>query len=82
MGSVRRSDMYKLVIVEDERDVRNRLVGMIERSGLNFEIVAEDETGIDAYDGIISDNPDLILTDIKIPYINGIDLSKLLSFEL
>jgi len=68
--------MYKLVIVEDERDVRQRLVKLIEKSGCNFEIVAEYENGIDAYDGIISDNPDLILTDIKIPYINGIELSK------
>ena len=68
--------MYKIVIVEDERDVRNRLASMIEKSGCNFEIIAEYETGIDAYDGIISDNPDLILTDIKIPYINGIELSK------
>lgn len=68
--------MYRLVIVEDERDIRSRLVNMITKSGSNFEVVAEYETGIDAYDGIISDNPDLILTDIKIPYINGIELSK------
>ena len=68
--------MYKLVIVEDERDVRGRLTNLISKSGSNFEIVAEYETGIDAYDGIISDNPDLILTDIKIPYISGIELSK------
>ena len=68
--------MYKLVIVEDEWDIRKRLVGMIDKAGCNFEIVAEYETGIDAYDGITSDNPDLILTDIRIPYINGIDLAK------
>ena len=70
--------MYKMVIVEDERDVRNRLVGLIEKSGSNFEIISEYETGIDAYEGILSDNPDLILTDIKIPYINGIELSKMI----
>jgi len=69
--------MYKLVVVEDERDVRSRLVSLIEKSGCNFEVVSEYETGIDAYDGIISDNPDLILTDIRIPYINGIELSKM-----
>jgi len=68
--------VYRLVIVEDESDVRQRLVKLIEKSDCNFEIVAEYENGIDAYDGIISDNPDLILTDIKIPYINGIELSK------
>ena len=70
--------MYKMVVVEDERDVRNRLVGLIEKSGCGFEIVSEYETGIDAYEGILSDNPDLILTDIKIPYINGIELSKMI----
>ena len=68
--------MYKLVVVEDERDVRRRLVGLIERSGIDFEIISEYENGIDAYDGIIVDAPDLVLTDIKIPYINGIELSR------
>jgi len=69
--------MYKLTIVEDECDVRNRLVSMIRKSGSRFEIISEYETGIDAYDGIISDSPDLILTDIRIPYINGIELVKM-----
>lgn len=74
--------MYKLAIVEDERDVRSRLVSLIRRAGSNFEIISEYETGIDAYDGIISDNPDLLITDIKIPYINGIELVKRLREEL
>ena len=69
--------MYKLVIVEDERDVRNRLAALVEKSGCSFKTVAEYENGIDAYDGIISENPDLILTDIRIPYINGIELSRM-----
>ncbi len=68
--------MYKLVIVEDEQDIRKRIAGMIEKSGCNFETIAEYENGIDAYDGIISESPDLILTDIRIPYIDGIELVK------
>lgn len=68
--------MYKLVIVEDERDVRRRVAGLIEKAKSRFQIISEYENGIDAYDGIISDNPDLILTDIKIPYIDGIELVK------
>lgn len=68
--------MYKLVIVEDESDVRNRIVNLIGKAGAAFEIIAQYETGIDAYEGIINDAPDLILTDIKIPYINGIELAK------
>lgn len=68
--------MYKLVIVEDERDARKRLISMIEKAGSKFELIAEYENGIDAYDGILSDSPDLVITDIRIPYINGIELAK------
>ena len=68
--------MYKLVIVEDEQDIRRRIAGMIQKSGSSFELAAEYENGIDAYDGILSENPDVILTDIRIPYINGIELAK------
>lgn len=68
--------MYKLVIVEDENDVRSRIVGMIEKSHSKFQMTSEYTTGIDAYDGILADNPDLILTDIKVPFINGIELVK------
>jgi two-component system response regulator YesN len=68
--------LYRLVIVEDERDVRKRLVGMIERAGGAFELVAEYENGVDAYESVLTDNPDLIITDIRVPYINGIELSK------
>jgi len=68
--------MYRLVVVEDENDVRSRIMDMVEKSEKKFSAVAEYSTGIDAYEGILSDNPDLILTDIKIPYISGIELVK------
>lgn len=68
--------MYKLVIVEDERDVRQRIHRLILKASCDFEIVGEYENGIDAYDGITATNPDLILTDIKIPYSNGLELAE------
>ena len=40
--------MYKLVIVEDEKDVRSRLTGLVGKSGCSFEIAGEYDTGIDA----------------------------------
>jgi len=74
--------VYKLVLVEDENDVRSRIAGMIEKSNSNFQIVAEYTTGVDAYDGIMSDNPDLILTDIKMSFMDGIELAKLVRKSL
>jgi len=70
--------MYKLVIVEDERDVRRRLVSRITKAESKFDLVAEYENGVDAYDGILNENPDLVITDIRIPYIDGIELSKMI----
>jgi len=74
--------MYKLVLVEDENDVRSRIAGMIEKSASNFSVVAEYTTGIDAYDGIMTDSPDLILTDIKMSFMDGIELAKLVRKSL
>ena len=69
--------LYKLVIAEEEQDVRRQLAALVEESGCSFEIVSEYKSGIEAYDGIISDKPDIIITDVRIPYINGIELSKM-----
>jgi two-component system response regulator YesN len=74
--------MYKLAVVEDENDIRSRIVDMIKNSGCNFYISSEYANGIDAYDGIVSDNPDLILTDIRIPGIGGIELAKMVRRSL
>jgi two-component system response regulator YesN len=74
--------MYKLVLVEDENDVRSRIANMIEKSESSFRIVAEYTTGIDAYDGIMSDNPDLILTDIKMSFMDGIQLARMVRKSL
>ena len=68
--------MYKLVIVEDENDVRSRITSLIRLSGTKFGITNEYATAIDAYEDIMSDCPDLILTDIKMPHMSGIELAK------
>ena len=74
--------MYKLVLVEDENDVRSRIAGMIEKSESNFRIISEYTTGVDAYDGIMADSPDLILTDIKMSFMDGIELAKMVRKSL
>ena len=68
--------MYRLVVVEDERDVRQRLITLIKKADSGFQLVAEYENGIDAYDAMATDAPDLLITDIRIPYIDGIELAK------
>ena len=68
--------MYKLVIVEDEWVSRSRISDLINQAQRPFQLVAAYDNGIDAYDGIMSDCPDVIVTDLRIPYMDGIELSK------
>ncbi|MEA5050159.1 MAG: response regulator [Oscillospiraceae bacterium] len=68
--------MYKLVIVDDEKDVRERLVHMLEKCAAGFSLVGQYENGIDAYEGVLAEDPDVVITDIKIPYIDGIELAR------
>lgn len=69
--------MLKVVIVEDEKDVRERIAYMLEHIDIDVLITHTYENGIDAYHGIINDPPDILITDIHIPYINGIELIRL-----
>jgi two-component system response regulator YesN len=66
--------MYKVVLVDDEEDIRKRIISIFSQIESDFEIVADYENGIDAYEAISCNVPDLLITDIRIPYINGIEL--------
>ena len=68
--------MYKLIIVDDEFDVRSRISQSIERIDSGFEIVGMFENGLDAFDGVVNLNPDLVITDIRMPFMTGIELIK------
>ena len=68
--------MYKVVVIDDEQDVRQHISSMVNKANVNFEVISEYENGIDAIDGIFADLPDLVITDIKIPYIDGIELAR------
>lgn len=74
--------MYRIVIADDESTVRERLLSLLKKLDNNFEVVGSFENGYDALLGITKLQPDLLITDIKMPYINGIDLIKQAKFEV
>lgn len=69
--------MLKAILVEDEHDVRERLAHMLEQIDTEFVLTHRYENGLDAYYDLINDPPDLIITDIRMPYIDGIKLAQL-----
>lgn len=67
--------MYRVMIVDDEVDVREEILRRINWAALGFEVVAIAENGQDALEKAESCPLDLVLTDIKMPYMDGLTLS-------
>lgn len=68
---------YRLILVDDEDEVRGRIAARIgDASG--FEIVGTAGNGYDAIDLIEAHAPHVVLTDIRMPYIDGIELATII----
>lgn len=74
--------MYKVIIAEDEASERNRIRKLLEPFKDTFEVVGCYENGFDAIENGLELEPDLIITDIRMPYVSGIDLIKQAKIEL
>lgn len=72
-------DIYKIMIVDDEADVRNGIVEQIDWKSLGFEVAAVAENGQDALDKAENCNLDVVLTDIKMPFMDGLTMCEQLS---
>ncbi|CAH1225514.1 HTH-type transcriptional activator RhaR [Paenibacillus plantiphilus] len=67
--------MYKLLLVDDEADVRDGLLHEIDWGHNGFEIVDTAENGREAMELIDRHAPDVVLTDISMPFMDGLALS-------
>lgn len=65
----------KVLIVDDQDPFRDAARAVIERAK-GFEVVAEAASGEDAIDRVNADAPDLILMDINMGGISGIEATK------
>lgn len=66
--------MYKVMIVDDEIPAREILLCIINWEDTDFRIVYSASNGKDALDKYTGIKPDLIITDIQMPIIDGLDL--------
>lgn len=66
--------MRKMVIIDDEYIVVEGLKAMIAREKLDYEIVGFAYDGITALEVIRETKPDIVITDIRIPGLDGLSL--------
>jgi len=66
--------MKRMVIVDDERLVIEGIKAIIKRIGADVEVVGSAQDGMQAQRVIKNLNPDIVITDIRIPYLDGLSL--------
>jgi len=68
MFTVYGGKLMKILIVEDEKNVRNELKQLLENALYQVDII---EDFVSVIEQIIDSNPDLVLLDLNLPYLNG-----------
>lgn len=69
----------KILIVDDEPLARERLHSMVDEIGEQYEVVGEAGNGKDALAAITAKKPDIVLLDIHMPGMDGIEVAKQLA---
>jgi YesN/AraC family two-component response regulator len=68
--------MYKVIIAEDELLVRIGIKASILQSNMPLTVVGDTSNGLSAYEIFHSKHPDIVITDIKMPGLDGIELIR------
>ena len=68
--------MYSLVIAEDELTTRRGLVHMVKWNEIGFQVDAEFSDGQELLAYLKTSMPDVILTDIKMSRVSGLDIAR------
>ncbi|MDF2645527.1 MAG: two component transcriptional regulator, AraC family [Paenibacillus sp.] len=68
--------MYRLLLIDDEVSTRTGLRDFFDWSSYGIEVVGEAADGVSGLELALSLKPDIVLTDVKMPKMNGIELAK------
>ena len=72
---------YKVLLVDDEEEVTNMIEERIDWAGLGFEVAGKAQNGVKALELSEKVQPDVVITDIKMPYMNGLELARYMKQE-
>ncbi|MEG1575342.1 MAG: response regulator, partial [Clostridium sp.] len=68
--------MLKVIVADDEEKICQLIVKLVDWTSLGMEVAAIASNGIEAMEKIISLKPDIVITDIRMPGYDGLELIK------
>lgn len=68
--------MLKLIIADDERVIRETISRLIDWESMGIQLTGLCKDGIEAYNMILDEPPDIVLTDIRMPGLSGLELVR------
>lgn len=68
--------MLRLIVVDDEKDARDKMIKCIDKETNGIEIVAAAADGIQACELISTHLPDIVLIDVEMPGMSGLDVIR------
>ena len=74
-----RDTLLKVMVVDDEELSRRFIVSSLNWEAFGLEVAAEAASGLEALTLLEEQIPDIIFTDIKMPYMDGLELSRLIA---
>ena len=66
--------MFKLLIIDDEEIICQTIANLIDWKSLGISLIGTCLDGVEAYHMILDESPDIVMTDIRMPGISGLEL--------
>ncbi len=68
--------MYSILLVDDEQYIRQSIIELVQWEKKGFYILGEASNGEEALELMEKNVPDILITDIRMPVMDGIELSR------
>ena len=74
-------DRYTALLADDEEEVIQVIMKKIDWEGLGFSVIGYANNGVKALEMVEEFQPDVVMTDIKMPYMDGMELANRVKTE-